>query len=304
MEVNSSGTYIIEVVNNYGCAGIDDIEVYVSPPMIVNETIVDESTNGMADGGITISVSGGLSPYYFYWSNSATSQMNSGLPAGNYSVTVADNSTCLFTQTYTIGVSQYISQPEWMYINTGYSHSILIQGTIPVTIDSIQISIGDYIGVFYDSLGTEVCAGYEVWNGQGLTFTAWGDNPQTTELDGFVLGEGIVEKIHEFSLRGPQLYQNVPNPFTNETEISFYLPMDCAVELEIFDLLGNRVITSNNVETRHALSLHATTPQSANFPAGHHTINFKNNDLPPGTYFYHLKTPAFETTRKMVVMKH
>ena len=51
------------------------------------------------------------------------------------------------------------AQPSWFYTNTGSNHTILVQDTIEISIDGIQISNGDYIGVFYDSLGAEACAG-------------------------------------------------------------------------------------------------------------------------------------------------
>lgn len=34
------------------------------------------------------------------------------------------------------------------------------------------------------------------------------------------------------------LYQNIPNPFTNETMIQFYLPEACEASLEVYNLLN------------------------------------------------------------------
>ncbi|MCF8370573.1 MAG: hypothetical protein K9H64_03050 [Bacteroidales bacterium] len=53
------------------------------------------------------------------------------------------------------------SQLSWTYTNTGVYHTIQIQESIPVTIDGVQVSIGDFIGVFYNlSGGGLACAGY------------------------------------------------------------------------------------------------------------------------------------------------
>ena len=53
------------------------------------------------------------------------------------------------------------SQLSWTYTNTGVYYTIQIQDTIPVTIDGVQVSIGDFIGVFYDLFGGGLaCAGY------------------------------------------------------------------------------------------------------------------------------------------------
>ena len=93
-----------------------------------------------------------------------------------------------------------------------------------------------------------------------------------------------------------ELFQNIPNPFTGKTEISFYLTKDCGVEIEIFNLLGERIV----VETRHALSL-PRIPTT--LPKGRHSITFNSNNLPAGPYYYRLKTEGFEQTKKMVVIK-
>ncbi|MCF8372213.1 MAG: hypothetical protein K9H64_11365 [Bacteroidales bacterium] len=89
--------------------------------------------------------------------------------------------------------------PDWNYTNTGNSHVILIPDTIPVTIDGIQVAAGDYIGVFYDSLGTLACAGYQQWTGQTTSVTAWGDDASTTTPDGFAPGEAFIWKIWRLS---------------------------------------------------------------------------------------------------------
>lgn len=94
-----------------------------------------------------------------------------------------------------------IAQPNWNYTNTGANHSIAIPGTIPVTIDGVQISVGDYIGVFYDSLGTLVCGsgtgvtGGAAWTGVSTFLSAWGDDSGTSAPDGFASGEAFVWKI-------------------------------------------------------------------------------------------------------------
>jgi len=120
---------------------------------------------------------------------------------GSYTVSlVASNLLGIDTVMYqsyiqVLDTSVTITSPSWTYNNTGNAHTILIQGAIPVIIDSTQIAIGDYIGVFYDSLGAEVCAGYEQWTGQVLAVNTWGDDAQTTEPDGFASGELFKWKI-------------------------------------------------------------------------------------------------------------
>ncbi|MCF8295508.1 MAG: PKD domain-containing protein, partial [Bacteroidales bacterium] len=88
-----------------------------------------------------------------------------------------------------------IYYPDWYYVNTGSSHSILIMAETPITIDGVQISNGDFLGVFYDNNGYLQCGGYIQWTGYNLAFSAWGDDSQTPEKDGFATNEAFVWKI-------------------------------------------------------------------------------------------------------------
>ena len=85
------------------------------------------------------------------------------------------------------------AQPNWNYTITGSNHTILIHNTIELSFDGVQISSGDYIGVFYDSLGVQACGGYISWQGNSTTMAAWGN--QLGVADGFAQGEEFQWKI-------------------------------------------------------------------------------------------------------------
>ena len=86
--------------------------------------------------------------------------------------------------------------PPWYYTNTGNNHTILIPQTATITVDGIPAVAGDYIGVFYDSLGTEACAGYIEYDPTtNLALSAWGDDSQTNAKDGFDANELFTYKI-------------------------------------------------------------------------------------------------------------
>jgi len=87
------------------------------------------------------------------------------------------------------------AQPNWFYTNTGSNHTVLIQAGIPITINGVSFSNGDYVGVFYDSLGTLACAGYSVINGGTSALTVWGDDASTGDKDGFAANEAFNWKI-------------------------------------------------------------------------------------------------------------
>ncbi len=84
----------------------------------------------------------------------------------------------------------------WNYINTGTNHTILVPATASLTIDTTSLEPGDYFGVFFDSLGVHVCAGYAEYTGDVTAVTAWGED---VGLDGFVTGEAFKWKIWDAS---------------------------------------------------------------------------------------------------------
>jgi gliding motility-associated-like protein len=61
------------------------------------------ATCGMSNGSASVSVSGGVSPYTYAWSNGGTTSSISGIPSGSYTVTVTDNNLC--TKTTSANVS-------------------------------------------------------------------------------------------------------------------------------------------------------------------------------------------------------
>jgi len=83
------------------------------------------------------------------------------------------------------------------------------------------------------------------------------------------------------------LSQNYPNPFNPSTKIKFRLQKEENVEIEVFNILGQKV----DVLINETLS------------PGTHTVDFNANNLPSGVYFYKMKTDKFVKIRKMILEK-
>ena len=106
-------------------------------------------------------------------------------------------------------------------------------------------------------------------------------------ITGFISDAGSTpDKFH--------LEQNFPNPFNPGTTISFQLPMTSVVQLEIFNMLGQRIVIAH---------------QDATLQAGLHKFVWDGKDavgnqIPSGIYFYRLKTDqGFVQIRKMMLIK-
>ena len=83
------------------------------------------------------------------------------------------------------------------------------------------------------------------------------------------------------------LSQNYPNPFNPNTTIQFDLPINSFVVLEIFNILGEKVLTSLNNE----------------ITAGHHKININMGNLSSGVYIYRITADKFRDVKKMLLIK-
>jgi uncharacterized repeat protein (TIGR01451 family) len=101
----AAGVYTVAIADNGGCAGTVSFEV-LSPAAIVPVTTIAPVTC-YGGGGITLSVTGGITPYTYDWGDLAgtTNVMNrTGLQPGTYNVTVTDMNGCTGTATATLDV--------------------------------------------------------------------------------------------------------------------------------------------------------------------------------------------------------
>ena len=83
-----------------------------------------------------------------------------------------------------------------------------------------------------------------------------------------------------------QLFQNYPNPFTDQTTITYRLPENSKIELSVYNLFGKK------------LRILMDKRQSA----GEHSIQFESGDFSSGIYFIKIRVGNIEVTRKMVLM--
>ncbi|HXH20108.1 MAG TPA: gliding motility-associated C-terminal domain-containing protein, partial [Chitinophagales bacterium] len=99
-----AGNYTITVSDANACSQAKSFTVGEPAAISISVTsIKDAACNGSANGTITISVSGGTTPYMYLWSNGATASAINNLSAGSYSVTVTDANSCVKTGNYNIG---------------------------------------------------------------------------------------------------------------------------------------------------------------------------------------------------------
>ncbi|MEY3238172.1 MAG: hypothetical protein RI883_2273, partial [Bacteroidota bacterium] len=90
----SAGTYNLTVSNLAGCSMSQSFTVGNDAGTLASTGIVTNESCGTQNGAINVTVTGGSIPYYYLWTNNATSQDLTGISAGTYSVTVSDLYGC------------------------------------------------------------------------------------------------------------------------------------------------------------------------------------------------------------------
>jgi subtilisin-like proprotein convertase family protein len=103
-----AGQYSITVTDANGCSASETFIVNNIGTLALTNVSTPVTCFGGNDGSISVSPSGGTSPYTFAWSNSATTQTISGLTAGNYTVTITDQIGCIYSQQIAVGQNSQI----------------------------------------------------------------------------------------------------------------------------------------------------------------------------------------------------
>lgn len=129
---------------------------------------------------------------------------------------------------------------------------------------------------------------------EGPTGTPLALGPLTNGLSGKPLGAELRYTPDALVLASAQLTptefvleQNYPNPFKDETTITYSLPEAADVTLEVYDVLGRRVATVVDEQQK----------------AGWYRIPFEPTSLPSGMYFYRLRAGGKKLSKEMVVVR-
>ena len=191
----------------------------------------------------------------------------------------------------------------WMQDRAGIlSGDLLIEG-----IDG-RVAMAEELGDFLSASrsgekGLQVVfAGADPVHGPGELLRIYSAvGPDNVQLTRAAFNDGsIVARPGKMALEGTPLgyalHGNVPNPFNPETSISFELPAESQVQLEIFDVVGQQVRTL----VADALS------------AGPHQVRWNGRDdagatVSSGIYFYRLQARGaagdFTLRRRMLLLK-
>jgi photosystem II stability/assembly factor-like uncharacterized protein len=185
------------------------------------------------------------------------------------------------------------------------------------TTDGGSIWSFNELNIFGETFGMSFRTSSEGWAAAGDKFinstdsgSTWIDYPTpgstvikdlvfTDSLTGYAVGDdgvilkyipSVVNRIINQQNSLPvdfSLSQNYPNPFNPVTQIKYGIPKAERVELTIFNVLGERIVTLVNEEQE----------------SGYYTVEWNGNNVSSGVYLYTLKAGDNFNVRKMILLK-
>ena len=225
-----AGSYTGTLTDANGCTASGTMTVS-EPAMLVASIFLatDPTTCGGSDGAITITLSGGTTPYAYMWSNSATTQNIMGLTAGTYNCDISDANGCV---TF---VSATLADPAPPVVTFA-----LTQTTICLNDASMTLPAGSPAGGTYSGTGVSgnmfnpMTAGNGTFN---ITYTFTDPNTQCTgtDVDAVTVSActGIASQVNA---NGFEIY---PNP--NNGQFTFMLTNKVQADVLIYNAEGQLV---------------------------------------------------------------
>ena len=153
----AAAIYSVTVTDAHNCRATKAVTIAQPAAIAVTDAVQDASCNGAFDGGVQLTVAGGIPTYTYNWSNGQTTKDLTNVVAGTYIVNVTDNNQCVASDTFVV------NQPT------------------PVTITSVVTNAGCN-GQRNGAIATTI-------NGATGTLTfAWNNGANTQNLTGISAG--------------------------------------------------------------------------------------------------------------------
>src|SRR5690606_26307607 len=117
------GQYGVKVTDANGCSDSIAITIPMGPGITLSwDSIQTIRCAGVSSGYLRPKVSGGAAPYSYVWNTNATTPLLSGLPAGNYILTVSDAGGC------TESISYDLIEPDSLWLSIKNLQTITCHG--------------------------------------------------------------------------------------------------------------------------------------------------------------------------------
>lgn len=169
----SAGTYTLTVSSFSGETQVHSFEISALDTLNLTHSVqgVDPATN--APGSIQLTLSGGLAPYTYLWSDGSNGSQLPGLDLGSYELTVSDAAGCMIMDTIQVDFSVL---PNWnLQVLPIQIHNFIFDDDTRVNYNgTTALPMNTFLGAFYDSSGTAACGGYMVYRGNPGIISVYG----------------------------------------------------------------------------------------------------------------------------------
>ncbi len=120
-----AGTFTVTITDAVGCSIMESRTITggIAGPVIDNITITNESCIDADDGTVTITTSGGVTPYTYVWGNPVftSTSTSQNIPPGNYYVIIMDAQGCGTADSVFITASPDACPDSTLFIPTSFS---------------------------------------------------------------------------------------------------------------------------------------------------------------------------------------
>ncbi|MCH8317419.1 MAG: gliding motility-associated C-terminal domain-containing protein [Bacteroidetes bacterium] len=279
----SPGVYTVIVTDSNGCSKIDSVTIAADNfPADDSVEITNVGCYGERTGAINLTITGGMPPYNYLWSNGDTTQNIDGLPADTFIVSFSDSIGCSG-----LVASIVITQPTKLLTDTVIVNCDESETTLRVKGGTLLYT---YLWKDPDGqiVGTDSTVEYLVANTYYVTVTDANGCPMDTTV--------------EVTCRC------TPDPKTgfspNDDNVNEFWVIDSIggckeIQVTIFNRWGDIVWKNKDGEY-----INEFNPK--NFEEGHvWDGTYYKNDLPvpDGTYFYVIETPFVENSSGWVYIQ-
>jgi gliding motility-associated-like protein len=194
------GNYTVTITDQSGCTAIYSNTVSSPQPISISPTIINVNCFNGNTGSIQLNVTGGTTPYSYFWNTGAQSSSISNLNAGSYSVTVTDSLNCTKTGAYNLSQNSIIQVVSFVVTNNncnggsngainiaigGGSGSYTYLWSNGATAEDISnLVAGSYTLTVTDNLGCSNSFTYTVTDPTAITATTSAVNTTCSQLNG------------------------------------------------------------------------------------------------------------------------
>lgn len=112
-----AGTWSVQITDARNCSATLNGTLHEPMPLHISGTFIQPRCAGSQDGSISVSASGGTTPYSYSWNNQPAGNVLSGLVEGTYVILVNDSHGCADS------VSILLTEPEPLVVNSSSTPS-------------------------------------------------------------------------------------------------------------------------------------------------------------------------------------